>query len=197
MFNILLDALPEDYEGYLINTAFQTGILISMCLSDEELSEHERILTALTLLYGDSIPPMETALDGLKWFMSETNHDNYEGVKSDNIIIMDYDVDQYRIYAAFRNQYHIDLNTADMHWFEFKGLLDNIRECSLTDVMQLRQTKIPSHFSAKERRELEAKQKIFRLGKKNVDEEYSESEKQMINNFLQYANIKNQSHAAP
>lgn len=197
MFNILLDALPEDYEGYPINTAFQTGILISMCLSDEELSEHERILTALTLLYGDSIPPMETALDGLKWFMSETNHDNYEGVKSDNIIIMDYDVDQYRIYAAFRNQYHIDLNTADMHWFEFKGLLDNIRECSLTDVMQLRQTKIPSHFSAKERRELEAKQKIFRLGKKNVDEEYSESEKQRINNFLQYANIKNQSHAAP
>lgn len=197
MFNILLDALPEDYEGYPINTAFQTGILISMCLSDEELSEHERILTALTLLYGDNIPPMETALDGLKWFMSETNHDNYEGVKSDNIIIMDYDVDQYRIYAAFRNQYHIDLNTADMHWFEFKGLLDNIRECSLTDVMQLRQTKIPSHFSAKERRELEAKQKIFRLGKKNVDEEYSESEKQRINNFLQYANIKNQSHAAP
>ena len=197
MFNILLDALPEDYEGYPINTAFQTGILISMCLSDEELSEHERILTALTLLYGDNIPPMETALDGLKWFMSETNHDNYKGVKSDNIIIMDYDVDQYRIYAAFRNQYHIDLNTADMHWFEFKGLLDNIRECSLTDVMQLRQTKIPSHFSAKERRELEAKQKIFRLGKKNVDEEYSESEKQRINNFLQYANIKNQSHAAP
>ena len=197
MFNILLDALPEDYEGYPINTAFQTVILISMCLSDEELSEHERILTALTLLYGDSIPPMETALDGLKWFMSETNHDNYEGVKSDNIIIMDYDVDQYRIYAAFRNQYHIDLNTADMHWFEFKGLLDNIRECSLTDVMQLRQTKIPSHFSAKERRELEAKQKIFRLGKKNVDEEYSESEKQRINNYLLYANIKNQSHAAP
>ena len=197
MFNILLDALPEDYEGYPINTAFQTGILISMCLSDEELSEHERILTALTLLYGDNIPPMETALAGLKWFMSETNHDNYEGVKSDNIIIMDYDVDQYRIYAAFRNQYHIDLNTADMHWFEFNGLLDNIRECSLTDVMQLRQTKIPSHFSAKERRELEAKQKIFRLGKKNVDEEYSESEKQRINNFLQYANIKNQSHAAP
>ena len=197
MFNILLDALPEDYEGYPINTAFQTGILISMCQSDDELSEHERILTALTLLYGDSIPPMETALDGLKWFMSETNHDNYEGVKSDNIIIMDYDVDKYMKYAAFRNQYHIDLITADMHWFEFKGLLDNIRECSLTDVMQLRQTKIPSHFSAKERRELEAKQKIFRLGKKNVDEEYSESEKQRINNFLQYANINNQSHAAP
>ena len=77
-----------------------------------------------------------------------------------------------------------------MHWFVFKGLIDNIRECSFTDVMQLRQTKIPSHLSAAERRELEAKQKIFRLGRKNVDEEYSESEKQRINNFLQYANIK-------
>lgn len=190
MFNILLDELPESYEGYPINTGFRTGILISMCMSDDELSEHERILTALMLLYGEEIPPMETALEGLKWYMSETNHDNYEGVKSDNIITMDYDVDQYRIYAAFRNQYHIDLNTADMHWFVFKGLIDNIRECSFTDVMQLRQTKIPSHLSTAERRELEAKQKIFRLGRKTVDEEYSESEKQRINNFLQYANIK-------
>ena len=68
-----------------------------MCLSDDELNEHERILTALMLLYGEEIPPMETALEGLKWYMSETNHDNYEGVKSDNIITMDYDVDQYRI----------------------------------------------------------------------------------------------------
>lgn len=190
MFNILLDELPESYEGYSINTGFRTGILISMCMSDDELSEHERILTALMLLYGEEIPPMETALEGLKWYMSETNHDNYEGVKSDNIITMDYDVDQYRIYAAFRNQYHIDLNTADMHWFVFKGLIDNIRECSFTDVMQLRQARIPSHLSAAERRELEAKQKIFRLGRKTVDEEYSESEKQRINNFLQYANIK-------
>lgn len=34
--NILLDILPKEYEGYLINYSFRTGILISQALSDIE-----------------------------------------------------------------------------------------------------------------------------------------------------------------
>ena len=37
MFNLLLDALPTEYEGYLIRTDYRIGIQISQALEDEEL----------------------------------------------------------------------------------------------------------------------------------------------------------------
>ena len=105
---------------------------------------------------------------------------------------MDYNIDQWRIYAAFMSQYHIDLNTVEMHWFIFRGLLDNLNECSFTDVMQLRQRKIPSYLSAKEKEEYRKKQRIFELGKagKTENSDLSESEKQRVKEFLKYANMK-------
>ncbi len=190
--NVLLEDMPEDYEGYRIDSSFQTGILISMCMSDDELNEQEQLVIAVNLLFEDEIPPMDIAISGIAWFMSANNYDNYEGIKPSSVKLMDYNVDQWRIYSAFRSQYHIDLNTADMHWFIFRGLLDNLSECSFTDVIQLRQKKIPSYLSAKEKEEFKKKQKIYELGKtgKAADADLSEAEKKRVEEFLKYANMK-------
>lgn len=192
MLNVLLDDMPEEYEGYKIDPAFRTGILMSLCLSDPELTEQEQLLVAVNLLFTEKIPPPELAVAGVGWFMSANNHDNYAGIKQLDVILMDFGVDQWRIYAAFMAQYHIDLNKADMHWFIFRGLMDNLSECSFTDVMQLRQKKIPSYLSAKEKEEFKSKQRIFSLGKtdKLKEDDLSESEKKRIDEFLKYANIK-------
>ena len=170
MFNVLLEDMPEEYEGYRIDPDFRTGILISMCLSDPELTELEQRLVAANLLFTDKIPPPEQAMSGISWFMNANNHG----------------VDQWRIYAAFMAQYHIDLNKVYMHWFIFRGLLDNLSECSFTDVMQLRQKKIPAYLSAKEKEEFKRKQRIFQL----KEDDFTESEKARIAEFLKYANIK-------
>lgn len=190
--NVLLEDMPEEYEGYRIDSSFQTGILISMCMSDDELNEQEQLVIAVNLLFEDEIPPMDIAISGIAWFMSANNYDNYEGIKPSSVKLMDYNVDQWRIYSAFRSQYHIDLNTADMHWFIFRGLLDNLSECSFTDVIQLRQKKIPSYLSAKEKEEFKKKQKIYELGKtgKEADADLSEAEKKRVEEFLKYANMK-------
>ena len=69
--NILIDDLPTDYNGYLINYTFKSGILISECLNDNSFKdEREKVYTALRILFGRGIPPIEIALDGLKWFLS-------------------------------------------------------------------------------------------------------------------------------
>ena len=47
MWNVLLDPLPEEWEGYPIDSDFQTGILISQCLVDSELTEYEKYATAI------------------------------------------------------------------------------------------------------------------------------------------------------
>ncbi len=192
MLNVLLEDMPQEYEGYRIDAEFRTGILMSLCLSDKELTQQEQLLAAANLLFMEKIPPPDTAVSGVGWFMAANNHDNYDGVKPSSVPLMDYNVDQWRIYAAFMSQYHIDLNTAEIHWFIFRGLLDNLNECSFTDVMQLRQKKIPSYLSTKEKEEFRKKQRIFELGKagKTADSDLSESEKQRVKEFLKYANMK-------
>lgn len=192
MFNVLLEDMPQEYEGYKIDSEFRTGILMSLCLSDKELTEQEQLLVAANLLFDNRIPSPDVAVNGVGWFMAANNYDNYDGIKPSCVPLMDYNIDQWRIYAAFMSQYHIDLNTAVMHWFIFRGLLDNLNECSFTDVIQLRQKKIPPYLSAKEKEEFRKRQRIFELGKsgKTEDSGLSESEKQRVKEFLKYANIK-------
>ena len=63
MFDILLDHLPEDYNGFLIRPDYRIGIQIALCLQDEDLSENDRVFTAISLLFGRGLPPLETAVE--------------------------------------------------------------------------------------------------------------------------------------
>ena len=40
--NILIDDLPTDYNGYLINYTFKSGILISECLNDNSFKDERK-----------------------------------------------------------------------------------------------------------------------------------------------------------
>lgn len=188
MWNVLLDPLPEEWNGYPIDSDFQTGIQISQCLADEELSQTERFFTAVNLLFPDDEhrPEIKEAAEGLTWFLNEYHHDNNVKEKSE-VIVMDFDIDQWRIYAAFRNQYNIDLNTERMHWFVFIGLLANLDECAFTNVMNIRQKKITGKMSQEERKSIMAAKRVFEI--KHKEEPLSEQEKQRIEEFMKYVNV--------
>ena len=78
MFNVLLDPLPEDWNGYVIDTDFRIGIQISQCLVDDTLNSREKVATALSLLFPEEHPQFEEAMDALQWYLSEYDHDNHE-----------------------------------------------------------------------------------------------------------------------
>lgn len=187
MFNVLLDELPEEWNGYPIDTDFQTGIQISQCLADSELSETERFYTAVDLLFPGDQPSNKEAAVALEWFLNEFHHDNNTGGKSKGPV-MDFDIDQWRIYAAFRNQYGIDLNTAKMHWFVFMGLLSNLNECAFTHVMDIRQKKITSKMSPEEKKAIAEAKKVFSI-KPPKEERLSPIEQSAVDEFMKYANI--------
>lgn len=184
----MLDPLPKDWNGYPISSSFRTGIKISMCMSDPTLSDVERFYIASYLLFPEDRPEPQEAGKAIEWFMTEFNHDNYQQKKSEDII-MDWDIDQWRIYAAFRNQYHIDLQKAEMHWFVFMGLLGNLQENSLTRVMDIRQKKITSKMSKEEKTAYRSAKKIFAI-KAPKDEKITPEEQERIDEFMKYANIK-------
>ena len=191
MFNVMLDELPADWHGYPIDISFRTGIQIMQCLQDEEYEENERIYQALSLLfYSDEKPLLEEAMQGLEWYLSEYNHDNHKKEKS-KVPAFDFDVDQWRIYTAFLKQYGIDLNTVQVHWFVFMGLLTNLEECSFTRVVDIRCRKLDAKMQQKERKAIMEAQKIYSLrAKVELTEEEKQKDDEALAVFNQLRNKK-------
>ena len=186
MYNMLTEKLPTKYKGYHINTDFKCGIKISLALDDWQLGDEERVLTALSLLYGEGIPDdMNIALDGLRWFLTcgkEADKASYSdiddvdnakesvNVKGDDISF-DFEVDASNIYAAFLKNYNIDLTNTDMHWFQFIALFSNLKDTSLNDMMYYRTIDL-SQYKGEQKAEMKAlkeRYKIHKITKQQVE----------------------------
>ena len=186
MYNMLTEKLPTKYKGYHINTDFKCGIKISLALDDWQLGDEERVLTALSLLYGEGIPDdMNIALDGLRWFLtcgkdadkaSYSDIDDVDNAKeSVNVkgddISFDFEVDASNIYAAFLKNYNIDLTKTDMHWFQFIALFSNLKDTSLNDMMYYRTIDL-SQYKGEQKEEMKAlkeRYKIHKITKQQVE----------------------------
>lgn len=210
MFNVLLDKLPTEYKGFLIDSDFQTGIQILQALEDEELTKQEQICVALSLLFlqedkeGNSLPfpDVQTAVEGLVWFLTDWNHDKNK--TGDKEKVADYDIDQWRIYSAFRKHYGINLNDLGqrlvgyrfdgkkavpvyeenrLHFWEFMGLLTTLpEECAYKRVLEIRSRKITAKMSAEEKKALKEAKKIYALDV--LEEELTDEEKEAVEAFM-------------
>lgn len=190
MFNILLDALPTKWNSYIVDMDFRTGIQISQCLTDEELSSKERLLTAVSLMFPEDFPQDYGQIENaLKWYLSGWNPQywlDHEQKKSEGPAVMDFDIDQGYIYAAFIRQYKLDLNKEDLHFWKFMGLLSGLDECTFTRIVSIREKKITSKMSREEKESIRKAKELFRIRKnKETDElEYAkEKRKQAIEEF--------------
>ena len=186
MYNMLTEKLPTNYKGYHINTDFKNGIKISLALDDWQLGDEERVLTALSLLYGEGIPDdVNIALDGLRWFLScgkeaekasYSDIDDVDNAKESvnvkgNDIAFDFEVDSANIYAAFLKNYNIDLTKSDMHWFQFIALFSNLKNTSLNDMMYYRTLDL-SQYKGEQKAEMKAlkeRYKIHKITKQQVE----------------------------
>lgn len=174
--NILLDPLPEDYKGWLIRTDYRIGIQIALCLQDVELGESDRLAVALSLLYGAGVPPLETAVEGLTWFLrcGEEPRDSEGGGKQ----LFFFDFDHARIMASFRQTYGIELHKAKLHWFEFRAMLESLDEDSaLSHATQIRGTDT-SQMKGKQKSNFERMKRQL-----TPPVHYTEEERQVIDDF--------------
>ena len=51
MFNVMLDELPDMWEGFPIDTDFRIGVQISQIMEDKDLSDNEKWDTSAELLF--------------------------------------------------------------------------------------------------------------------------------------------------
>lgn len=189
MFNVMLDKLPTEYNGYPINSDFRIGIQIFQAISDNELSDMEKTYKSCELLFGiegvEQVPDMATMQDGIQWFLSGWYTDNTIKSSREEKKDMDYDIDQWRIFSAFMTQFGINLNETDMHFWVFMGLLSTLEECAFTRVVDIRTKKIDPKMKPSDKEELRKVKERYAL--EQIEEQMTPQEKADYDAFMKYA----------
>lgn len=193
MNNILLDDLPREWNGYIVNTWFQIGVQLALVQEDEDISDMERAEFMIRLLFENEdgsireFPKTQEELEQcVKWFLNGWYLDNAVESEKKDIRMMDYDVDQWRIFADFLQIYHIDLSMSDMHWWMFQGLLWNmpVEQSSFMQCLQIRQKKPRKGATAAEKEAIALGHKRFDLKPKwKKDKAYSTEEEKKIDAY--------------
>lgn len=189
MFNVMLDKLPTEYKGYSINSDFRIGIQMFQAISDNKLSEMEKMSKACELLFDvDGIteyPNMTTMQEGVQWFLSDWYTDNPVESNEESKKDMDYDVDQWRIFSAFLTQFGINLNEVDMHFWVFMGLLSTLEECAFTRIVDIRTKKIDPKMTPSDKKTLKEVKKRYAL-ETVQDVHMSAQEQAEYDTFMKY-----------
>ncbi|MDL2206267.1 bacteriophage Gp15 family protein [Eubacteriales bacterium OttesenSCG-928-N13] len=150
MFNILTDELPKTVnvggQEYDVRWWFRTMIRIETVLHDVELEMSERRAIALALFYPEIPEDVEEAeRQMLDFYASDKprNEKQQTDVKrhANDPPTYSFDYDDEYIYAAFRQQYGINLNTVEaLHWFEFRAMLIALDNCVFNTIKGYRAT---------------------------------------------------------
>lgn len=187
MINILLDELPTEWNGYRLDTDFQIGIQLILIQEDVEMSKGEKCSAMAGLLFCDELPSMQEMQECITWYLTGWNHDK-QPKSRDHRKVMDFDIDQWRIYSAFLRQYRIDLNDLGyepvydeagspvldqhgnqimaerhLHFWTFMGLLANLEESNYSRVIEARQKKPGPKASREERKRISEAHEVFDL----------------------------------
>ncbi|MBQ7900357.1 MAG: hypothetical protein IJ365_00145 [Clostridia bacterium] len=139
--NILTDKLPATISvcgvEYPINTDFRVWIkfeLIFQNYTSKEDACYEAIKLCFKRTSSEHFKLPPTPIDTMKaLFEFYIHHDDQEISDSaenkqtaERVYSFEHDAD--KIYAAFREQYSIDLSATDMHWWTFRAYFDNLSE---------------------------------------------------------------------
>lgn len=147
-FHFLIDEYPNtiqlsDGNEYRVVTNFKQILTIIELIDDPLFTEAEILQMMVGSFYLDKIPTelIEEAHKELLDFMAMyEDREDTEAKEQRGIKIFDYKKDSGKVYAAFLQQYRIDLRNSDMHWFEFSNLLNNLNDGkpNLVEVLQIR-----------------------------------------------------------
>ena len=175
MMNILTDVLPEEIKingkAYPIETDFRTWIKFSQ-LAFSGKADAVSFAEMIALVVKELPTDINATIAALLEFYSCHNTQKSDTNKSKQNRMFDFDSDAAYIYAAFMQQYGIDLTRANLHWWTFKSLFDSIsEETHFGKIMQYRCTDI-SQIKDKEMKKFYQKMKcVYALPDNRSDEE--------------------------
>lgn len=175
--NMLTDSVPESLTiagtEYEINTDFRVWLKFEMLLSDEVEDSKATLLDIKKLIFMSKMPPDradEETTEQILWFYRCGKPEQKGGKASKKIF--DYDYDDGYICAAFMEQYHIDLNKANLHWWKFHALMLSLSEnTEFVKIMGYRAIEINSKMSAAQKAFYQKMKKHYKLPVKKEEQQ--------------------------
>lgn len=134
--NILVDLVPTtiniDNKEYEINSDFRTSILFELLMQDNSMGDKDKMLMALKLYYPVIPKNLNEAIEQMLWFYrcgKDVRKSKGNGKGKSVTQIYSFDCDDDYIYAAFMDQYSIDLQDIEyLHWWKFKAMFKSLKE---------------------------------------------------------------------
>ena len=159
-----------------INTGHRAGVNFTSVLEDSSLSDEDKLLRALGIYYKDKDISRHDTTALIKAALAFYSYDPsacYGKTKSalskgggrprKSKQLISYIKDDALIYAAFLQQYGIDLADGELHWHKFRALLEGLTsKTQLVKVMRYRGTKL-SDVTAEERKFYRDMQEFYSL----------------------------------
>lgn len=172
--NLLIDELPTTIsvngKEYEISSDFRTFVLFEMLLNDNDISDEEKLVEIINLIFVDD-PPEEitdSVFDSIIEFYRcgnpELKRKSAKRRKSPKKIY-DFEYDDAYIYAAFLSAYSIDLNdTPYLHWWKFRALFESLpSDCEIVKIMGYRSIDISTIKDNSERARIQRLQAVYAL----------------------------------
>jgi hypothetical protein len=138
MIDLLKAKLPQAVQvggGYFkIHTDFRYFLILQ-----EKLEDKTTPINGFDFMYIGEVPP--SRLEGIRALIEFMNPKSELPRRTGDEIseaVLDYHIDADYIYAAFMEQYGIDLSEAPLHWYKFQSLLRGLHDTKLNTIIGYR-----------------------------------------------------------
>lgn len=172
--SIIIDSLSdivEDRIGVLeFNTDFRTSMLFEMLMQDRNISKKNKVIQAIRLYYPnfEQITDYKKATDDIVWFYrcgkELANSNNVSNTENINKQVYSYEFDDNYIYSAFLQQYNIDLQDIDLHWWKFRAMFDGLsKDTKIVEIMGYRTIDLRTVKDKEEKKRLKKLKQLYSL----------------------------------
>lgn len=182
--NMLTDSLPDtvavDGRQYRVHTDFRNWIHFELLMLDRTIPIQRKIVEILKLVYAEELPPtLGEAMDAAFLFYARPRSEKTgaeERKKGKQVYSFAHD-DEY-IYAAFLAQYGVDLQSSDLHWWQFKAMFAALSdENKIIKIMEYRSVNLAEIKDKNQKAFYRKMKELYKLPDLRTEEE---KEKDMV-----------------
>lgn len=189
--NLLIDLVPKtitiDNKEYEINSDFRTSILFELLMQDKSIKDNDKIYLALELYYPNIPDDINSAIEKMLWFYRCGKYlitSKRKGKGKSDIKIYSFEYDDDYIYAAFMDQYGIDLQDIKyLHWWKFKAMFKSLKEdTEIVKIMRYRSMDLSKIKDKNEKAYYKKMQELYKIPiSKDEQEKLEEIERALLN----------------
>ncbi len=157
-----------DGTEYPIHSDFREWIRFESLLANADVPESLKFFIALRLIFADNVPDdFHAAHEFVSWFYrggKELPANGGSDISLTSRRVYDYEYDSEYIFAAFLEQYRIDLcDISYLHWWKFIALFKGLHDCKMTDIIGYRGAEITDDMPKSRQAFLMDMQEMFEL----------------------------------